>query len=126
LQQISESRKELNKLRLAFPPKHNIEESDFKIISVVLAFKNNISEQKLRQWLETENDVISICIIGDYNLSKTKNGIEKIEQTSNTLRYWETLYFLGGLYNFLQESILSRKDRIIPQAYFIGIQSNLD
>src|SRR5690625_5765269 len=77
LKQISETREKLNTLKLANNP--NLPPiDDFKIPTTIIAFENKVSEKALIEWINKENNIVSICIIDKLTLSRINNGEIKL------------------------------------------------
>ena len=104
LNQVKEGREVFNSLQLASNAVSNV-----KIPSVILAFKNEVAKDTLKKWMEKTNDVVSICIIGEFTLSKENSGVKCYENSKDYPENWETLNFCILLYNFLQQSIERKK-----------------
>lgn len=120
LQQVKEARDSFNKLQLAIKP--NGIQSNIKIPSVILAFNNDVSEATLKKWMSETNDIIAICIIDEYTLSKTIQGIECHKMGEEKPKYWETLYFASQLFSFLQNSSAVNRGEIQFWPYLLGVK----
>lgn len=118
LEQVEKSRKSLNKLKLSIIP---TEEHNIKIPSVIVAFDNKVSEQTLTDWIEEQNDVVSICIINKFCISKTGKGIEIYKYDDTLPEHWETLNFSLQMFNYLRDNL--KKKKLIPLwgAYLQGV-----
>ncbi|EHK9050569.1 hypothetical protein RH728_004414 [Vibrio vulnificus] len=117
LRQVSEARLALNKLR----PSSIRESSDeFKIPSVILAFSNEVKKETLIDFLDNQNDLVSICIINSYTLNKTQSGIICEEQKSDLPEYWGTLQFSAYLFNYLNAQVSANNRKPNWDAYVIG------
>lgn len=116
LDQVEKSRASLIDLKLATSRTGQ----NFKIPTVVIAFDNEVSQQTLKNWMEKQNDVASICIINNFCLCKTKKGIETFSPDSSLPEHWETLNFSMLLFNYLTEIIKSRILNPLWGAYLIG------
>lgn len=120
LSKLTGDRASLNVLELAtWPlPPPNI---SIKIPSVVIAFESDVAVDTLKDWLDKENDVVSICVVGKYSLSKINNGIELYESCDEKPIYYETLRFAEQLFSFLGESILMPRGNPLWSAYLRGV-----
>ncbi|MFN3801563.1 DUF6602 domain-containing protein [Belliella pelovolcani] len=116
LEQVEKSRASLVELKLSILPTAQ----DFKIPSVVIAFDNEVSQQTLIDWMKKQNDVVSICIIDNFCLSKTKNGIETFSPDSSLPEHWETLNFSMQLFDYLTETMKNRILNPLWGAYLQG------
>lgn len=119
LKQVENSRTVLNSLKIATKTPL----IDFKIPSVILAFDCRISQERLQEWMNKQNDVISICVIGKFCLSKMNLGTQ-IFKSDNTLpKHWETLNFSLQMFESLSKS-LNERINIIPMwaPYLQGIE----
>ncbi len=92
---------------------------------VVLGFDTKVSEDTLKTWMKTNKNVVAICIINKFSILKLNVGsseIQVIKKEENLPPFWETLVFVGMLYNALNQISSSRN--IIPnwsqymQGYF--------
>ena len=75
LAKLTDDRAALNVLELTTwpPPPPNV---NIKIPRVIIAFDNSVAVDTLKDWMHEANDVVSVCVVGKYTLSKTGNGIE--------------------------------------------------
>ena len=119
LEQVKEAREAFNSLQLATMDTQNV-----KIPSVILAFKNEVAEDTLKKWLVDINDVVSICITGEFTLSKENTGVKCYKNSKNYPENWETLNFCRLLYNFLQNSDSINSRSYVPKwdAYLQGAE----
>lgn len=120
LKQVTEARTAFNELELAtcdIP-----DESEIKIPSVILAFNNEVSQSTLEKWLIDRNDVVAICIIGDYSLSKAPNGVECQKEQEGKPKYWETLSFAIQLFDWLQKSSSTNRGKFQLWPYLQGVK----
>jgi hypothetical protein len=115
LDQISNARKKMNSLELAFTGNN-----EMKVPSTILAFKSSVSKESLKDWLNENGDVVSICVIGHYTISKEKGGIKIYDNSSNVPEYWETLNFSTQMFNYLLEEMKSRDSIPLWGAYLLG------
>ncbi len=120
LAQVKESRKVFNQLQLARLPIPN--QPPIKIPSVILAFDNEISRQTLEKWMLENGDVVSICIVDYFCLSKSKDGIECHEAGNGNPDNWETLAFSIQLFQWLQQSVSTNRGLPVWQAYLASIE----
>ncbi|WP_348813799.1 DUF6602 domain-containing protein [Flavobacterium maritimum] len=118
LEQIKTARENFNKLELA--AKHIPNNPEFKVPSVIIAYETNIAEKTLIEWMEKMNDIVSICIIGKFILSK-EDTIKKYEKGAINPNYFETLVFYNQLYNYLKQTLETREINPIWDAYIMGV-----
>ena len=120
LKKLMDDRVALNVLELATwpspPPNVNV-----KIPSVVIAFDCEVAVDTLREWMNEANDVVSVCVVGMYSLSKTDNGIEFYESDDDKPIYYETLRFAEQLFNFLGNSLMTQRGTPVWSAYLRGV-----
>jgi hypothetical protein len=119
LKQVENSRAVLNSLKIATVP-HLI---DFKIPSIIIAFDCRISQKTLQEWMDKQNDVISICVIGKFCLSKMNLGTQIFKPDNTLPKHWETLNFSLQMFESLSKS-LNERINIIPMwaPYLQGIE----
>ena len=118
LEKLSLDRVALNSLRLSiWPPASGFE---VKIPSAVIAFDSEVAIETVRQWMQDENDVVSVCVVGKYALSKVQAGIELYEP-SDTNPYYETFRFAEQLFAFLGNSLVTPRGNLLWSAYLRGV-----
>lgn len=121
LKQISEAREKLNTLKLANNP--NLPPiDDFKIPTTIIAFENKVSEKALIEWINKENNIVSICIIDKLTLSRINNGeIKLIKKEENKPNYWETLIYTLQQFNYLTNTYKKRDITPLWEPYIEGL-----
>lgn len=122
LKQIILARENFNKLKLSSLNK------DINIIipTVVLAYASDISEKYLMTWMKNNNDVVSICIIDSYTLSKEQDKIQKHAYSPENKCSNEVLTFSHQLFNYLATEIEKPRPKPIWEAYVIGAREFAD
>lgn len=118
LEQVEKSRISLNELKLSIMPTGE----NVKIPSVIIAYDNEVSQQTLTDWITNQNDVVSICIINKFCISKTGKGIECFIPNDTLPEHWETLNFSLQMFNYLSSTL--KKQNMIPlwDPYLQGVE----
>lgn len=119
LEQVKASRYSFNMLELA-TVSDNVQDK-VKIPTVILAFNNEVSKETLKSWMVENGDIVSICVVGDFCLSKVNNGIECYKSVIGKPEHWETLVFSIQLFNWLQESLSINRGKPLWWAYLEGV-----
>lgn len=115
---ISKARRKINMLKLANNPNEPIQ--NFKIVTTIIAFESEVGIDNLKKWLDDQNDIVSICIINKFTLSKT-HGIEIITSEEDKPEYWETLVYLLQQFKYLESTHKRRQFTPIWEPYIHGI-----
>lgn len=122
LDQISKARLNLNTLRLSsLTQKENI-----KIPTVVLAYSTDVAENTLIDWMNSEQDVVSICVIDRFTLSRENGGVKKHIYSKENGFNDEVLIFSSQLFEFLSCEIAKVRPKANWEAYIIGAKEFAD
>ena len=115
IEQLKRQREVVNKLRFEFIADRSLSDPVAKyrhaIGSVVISFDSRISEESLKRWFEEENNLLAICVIGQYTLLRLKEGARIISASE---RYDELLLLMGKLYRVLSDLSLQRSQLFTP------------
>lgn len=122
LEQISNARQNFNTLRLSsLTQKENV-----KIPTVVLAYSTDVAESTLIDWMNEEQDVVSICVIDRFTLSRQNGGVIKYIYSKENDFNDEVLTFSSQLFEFLSCEIAKGRPKANWEAYIIGAKEFAD
>lgn len=122
LTKIANDYKYFYKLKLAcYPASQN---AQIKIPAIVLAYSSEAAKDTLKDWMSKTANVVSVCIVGKYSLSKEKDGIALHESSSGYPKHWETLVFTSQLFSFLNESRAVHRGNPLLSAYLSGVKND--
>lgn len=120
LNQVRESRKTFVSLQLATIPNEN--QAPVKIPTVILAYKNQVSLNTLKDWMKTNGDIVAICVIGKFSIAQANNtGITVYEPGNDKPKHWETIVFATQLHDWLLTSIAAPKGKPLWQCYLLSV-----
>lgn len=118
LAKFSSDRVAFNRMQPAIWPVPE-ESSEFKIPSVVIAYDSDVAIETLRRWMLSENDVVSVCVIGKHTLSKVAGGIE-LYKSSSARPHYETLRFAEQIFTHLNNTLNAPRENLLWSAYLRG------
>jgi len=121
LEQIRKARLNFNTLRLSsLTQKDNV-----KIPTVVLAYSTDVAVSTLIDWMGSNQDIVSICVIDRFTLSRENGGVKKHNSKENGFND-EVLIFSSELFDFLNCQIAKCRPKANWEAYIIGAKEFAD
>lgn len=121
LEQVTLAQQKLFKLSSTLPDEQN---NNLKVFNVIIAYDTNVAENTLKNWLNSSQNTLSVCILGKYTLSKSSsNGIEIFEHNQNDTPFYETLCFYAQMFNYLRMEV-KKREYFTPNwnAYILGLK----
>ncbi|TOB21049.1 hypothetical protein CGK11_22640, partial [Vibrio parahaemolyticus] len=122
LEQIGNARSNFNTLRISSLDQN----ANVKIPTVVLAYSTSVAESTLIDWMKEQQDVVSICVIDRFTLSRESGGVKKYVYSKESEFNDEVLTFSSQLFEFLSTEIEKGKPKANWEAYIIGAKEFAD
>ncbi|MBM4941671.1 hypothetical protein HYO29_22585 [Vibrio parahaemolyticus] len=122
LEQIGNARSNFNTLRISSLDQN----TNVKIPTVVLAYSTSVAESTLIDWMKEQQDVVSICVIDRFTLSRESGGVKKYVYSKESEFNDEVLTFSSQLFEFLSTEIEKGKPKANWEAYIIGAKEFAD
>lgn len=106
LEQLVKQREVINNLEFDFimniTCSHPLQIPQIAVASTIVSFDSQLSIEELKTWFGKMNDLMSICVIGKYCISRLSqpHGLTVIK---NEGKHEETMFYIGKLYQLLNE-----------------------
>jgi hypothetical protein len=125
LEQVAGQRSQINRLRFtheAEVPSETANPPRFILPSFVLAYECQVSEERMRQFMTDNRDVLGICVIGKLALLQLEPvGVTTVNASEAMGPFWETLAFVGKTYRALSKIRSERNIRPDWERYMQGV-----
>jgi hypothetical protein len=83
----------------------------FIIPTVILAYDTEAPDGTVVEWMNKNGNTVAACVINKVSVLRVeKQGCTICKTEQGKPKYWETLLFVGALYNLLERQMQSRRN----------------